>query len=103
MNAAIESEPKWLTTGQVGLRYEVGRDCVWDWINRGVQTPTGTLRLKATRIGGQYKVRPADLDAFIAACNGGAAPPQPTVQPHQTASHKRAMANLDRQLRRKTT
>lgn len=41
------------------------------WITNGIQTPTGeVVRLKATKVGGSYRVLEADLEEFVAAVNG---------------------------------
>ncbi len=97
MATAEATEKKWLTTSDVAALYEVNRPTVVDWIQRGIYCRGDQIKLKAIRVGGLHKIRPADLDAFIAALNGGVSPTVPPPR-HETASHKRAMKDLERRL-----
>lgn len=70
MKTAVEPLPL-LTTGQLGQRYGVHRDTVWDWIRTGIEGAGGQrVRLKAWRVGGQYKTTVEEAEKFFAACAG---------------------------------
>ncbi len=99
MATTEETEKKWLTTREAGEMYDVTRETVVDWIHRGIYHRGVQVKLKGLRVGATHRIRPADLDAFLAALNGGVSPTA-TVLPHQTASHKRAKAELAKRLGR---
>jgi hypothetical protein len=95
--------PKLLGTAGVAARCGVTRDTVWDWIVRGVLGRGGVrVRLDARKHGGAYKVTPAQLDAFLGACDtrpeGGPTAPTPTAADRQAAADMRrarqALASL---------
>jgi excisionase family DNA binding protein len=54
------AEPDWLTVAQVAERLQLHEETIRRWIRDG-QIPVLDLGKKAG-----YRVRPADLDAFIA-------------------------------------
>jgi hypothetical protein len=58
-------DPEYLATGDIARRFGKTTSCVWGWINVGVQTPSGQIRLAAIKVGGKWSVKPADLVEFI--------------------------------------
>lgn len=82
------------TMRQIADACRVKRQTVYNWIRLGRSAPTGNVKLAATKIGGQYLIRPDDLAAFVARLNA----PVPAPHPASAAKAKRRAAAATRAL-----
>lgn len=53
-----------LTPGQIAEKEEVSAATVNRWIYMGVQHQGHSIRLKAQKVGGRWRIKPEDLDQF---------------------------------------
>ena len=60
-----ENKQEWLTVAEVAAEFNVSRNTVYGWIEPEDKTKTPLVAYRPG--GGVWKVRRADLDAFIAA------------------------------------
>lgn len=79
----IEAASVWLTTTQLALHYGVDDDTVRRWMNRGINTPSGRVFLKARRIGGWRKTTLEWAEEFMDALNSGESLPPTAETPAQ--------------------
>lgn len=64
MVTAVERD--WLTTAEIAARHHVTRKTVTRWILNGVKAPSGErVRLLATKIANEWRVKEKDLDAYL--------------------------------------
>lgn len=69
----MDDELPLLSTSEIADRYRLPHDEVLSWVDPGVDTPRGTVRLRAGRVQGLpgiRVVRPEDLVRFIRARYG---------------------------------
>ncbi len=59
-----EHEHEWMTVAEVAAELEFSRGAVYNWIE---PDDGGPPKLTAHRFGGNWRVRRADLEAFVAA------------------------------------
>lgn len=60
----------WITPAEVAARCAVGYRAVMCWIVDGRLVNGKTIKLKAGRMVGRYRIKPADLTEFLELCNG---------------------------------
>src|SRR5687767_8502007 len=92
-----------ITLTEAAARCGASRFAVARWLRFGIATPAGRLRLKATRRGGQWRIDPTDLEAFLDQLTARSLPAgaPPVADPNGTpeAVRRRAKAARD-ELRR---
>jgi hypothetical protein len=69
------------------LPRRVSQTTVIRWINVGIKTDDGRLKLKATRQGGRLLVTPGDLQEFLTALNGKELEAQSVLPTHRSTRH----------------
>lgn len=79
-----------LSPAQVAFRLGRGAMTVRDWIRIGIHLPNGSrVRLRATRLGGRWLIRLADVETFQDRCASGAMPDGWTPETEETDTKTR--------------
>src|SRR5262245_29517631 len=84
---ALPRYADWLTTEQVADQVGASIIVVTNWITVGVKSETGTIRLRAKKVGGRWRIEPAAVAEFVEATTRAALPKSataPTAQPVAT-------------------
>ena len=87
---AFSEQAQHLTVGELAARYAFKRDTIYLWIAKGVLVAGGTVKLRAVRVGGSWRVTPEAWEEFLAACNPGE-PPSPVEDRKAAAASARRM------------
>jgi hypothetical protein len=77
--AAFPRYADWLTTEQVGEQVGATSLVVNGWIVTGVKTDTGTIFLRAAKVGGRWRIEPAAVAEFVEATTAAALPKRATA------------------------
>lgn len=93
-------EVAYLTLPEIAHRFRRSQSAVLNWTKRGVDTPSGVVRLRAMRVGGVWLVDVRDLETFLAAQNPDRHVAVTEQQDTAARLREQECAALDRQLRR---
>jgi hypothetical protein len=76
---ALPRYADWLTTEAAAQQVGTSSVVVNGWIVSGVKSDTGTIRLRAVKVGGRWRIEPAAVAEFIAATTRAALPQSATA------------------------
>lgn len=76
---ALPRYADWLTTEALARQVGTSSVVVTAWIVTGVKSEAGTIRLRAVKVGGRWRIEPAAVTEFVTATTRAALPKSATA------------------------